>query len=391
MFDKNGKILRWHHLITDIDDRKRAEEALRESESNLRQTVDSIPGFVTMTATGEIEFANQHLLSFFGKTLDELQDWSPLVHPDDRARVVSTWLHSYETGQPFEFEHRVLRADGVYRWFHARGQPLRGNDGRITRWNNLHSDIHERKEAEEALRDTQARLSQAMQIATVSELSASIAHEINQPLAAVVSNGQACLRWLSATPPNMPEARVAAERMIRDGKEAAEVASRIRALFKRAAPEKVTLDLNEVVDEVIRLLAGEIAKRRVVTETDLERSLPCVMADRVQLQQLVFNLLLNGIEAMDSVSECARKLFVRSRRKDPGAILIEIRDCGIGLENPDIIFDAFFTTKANGMGMGLAISRSIVEAHGGSLWAESGEGPGATFFFTLPTDPKVSL
>jgi PAS domain S-box-containing protein len=171
---------------------------LRESESSLRQTVDSVPGFVTMAATGEIEFANQQLLNFFGKTLEELQDWSPLVHPDDRARVVSTWLHSFETGEPFEFEHRVLRADGVYRHFYSSGQPVRGKDGRITRWNNLHTDISERKEAEEVLRNTQARLSQATQIATISELSASIAHEINQPLAAVVANGHACLNWLSA-------------------------------------------------------------------------------------------------------------------------------------------------------------------------------------------------
>ena len=391
MFDRNGKIVRWYHLLTDIDDRKRADEALRESEGILRQTVDSVPGFVTMSVTGEVEFANQQLMIFFGKTLDELQDWSPLVHPDDRARVVGMWLHSLETGQPFEFEHRVLRADGVYRHFLSRGQPVRGNDGRIIRWNNLHMDISERKEAEEALRNTQARLSQATQIATISELSASIAHEINQPLTAVVTNGHACVRWLSAQPPNMAKAREAAERIIRDGKEAGEVASRIRALFKRAALERVALDLNEIINEVIRLLAGETTKRRIVVETDLENGLPYVMGDRVQLQQLVFNLLLNGIESMDSVPDRPGKLFVRSRREGPETIIAEIKDHGIGLENPSKIFDAFFTTKENGMGMGLAICRSIVEAHNGRLWAESGDGPGATFFFTLPMDSKAQL
>jgi PAS domain S-box-containing protein len=366
------------------------EGALRESEGNLRQTVDSVPGFVTMTAEGAIEFANQQLLSLFGKTLDELQDWSPLVHPDDRARVVSTWLRSLETGQPLEFESRVLCADGIYHWFHSRGQPVRGNDGRIIRWNNLHTDINERKEMEEVLRNTQTRLSRATQIATGSELSASIAHEINQPLAAVVTNGHACLRWLSAQPPNLVKAREAAERIIRDGKEAGEVASRIRALFKRAALEKVALDLNQIIDEVIRLLAAETTKRRIVVETDMENGLPHVMGDRVQLQQLVFNLLLNGIEAMDSVSDRPGKLFVRSRQREPGAILVEIRDYGIGLKNSSKVFDAFFTTKENGMGMGLAICRSIVESHNGHLWAESSEGPGTTFFFEIPAEPGVS-
>jgi hypothetical protein len=268
---------------------------------------------------------------------------------------------------------------------------VRGNDGRIIRWNNLHMDISERKEAEEALRNTQARLSQATQIATISELSASIAHEINQPLTAVVTNGHACVRWLSAQPPNMAKAREAAERIIRDGKEAGEVASRIRALFKRAALERVALDLNEIINEVIRLLAGETTKRRIVVETDLENGLPYVMGDRVQLQQLVFNLLLNGIESMDSVPDRPGKLFVRSRREGPETIIAEIKDHGIGLENPSKIFDAFFTTKENGMGMGLAICRSIVEAHNGRLWAESGDGPGATFFFTLPMDSKAQL
>jgi PAS domain S-box-containing protein len=387
----DDRITRWNNLLTDVNDRKEAEEVLRESESNLRQTVDSIPGFVTMTTTGEIEFANQQLMNFLGKTLDELQDWSPLVHPDDRARVVPTWIRSFETGQPFEFEHRVLRADGTYRWFNSRGEPMRGNDGRILRWNNMHTDISERKEMEEALRNTRTRLSQATQIATVSELSASIAHEINQPLAAVVANGHACSNWLSAQPPNLAKAREAAERIIRDGKEAGEVASRIRALFKRAAIERALLDLNEIIDEVIRLLAGETSKKRIAVETDLENNLPHVMGDRVQLQQLLFNLLLNGIEATDSMTTRPGKLFVRSRREGSEAILVEIRDYGIGLKNPAKIFDAFFTTKQNGMGMGLAICRSIVEAHNGRLWAESNEGSGATFFFTLPTNSKMPI
>jgi signal transduction histidine kinase len=244
--------------------------------------------------------------------------------------------------------------------------------------------MEDSKRIEEALRNTQDRLSIASQVATVGELSASIAHEVNQPLTAVVSNGNACLRWLSAEPPNIAKAVEAAQRIVRDGKDAGEVVRRIRALFKRAAHEEVLLDLNEVIGEVLGLLRGETAKRRVMVETDLGQNLPPVTGDRVQLQQLILNLLLNGIEAMDPVTDHTKRLFIRSIQQPDDTVLVEIRDSGVGLKDPDTVFDAFFTTKENGMGMGLAICRSIVQAHNGRLWAASGEGPGATFCFTLP-------
>jgi hypothetical protein len=245
-------------------------------------------------------------------------------------------------------------------------------------------DIDDRKNTEEALRITQARLSRATQTATVGELAGSIAHEINQPLAAVVTNGHACLRWLTAEPPNLGKAREAAERIVRDGKEAGEVVRRIRALFRRAALEKVALDLNDVIGEVLRLLGGETTKRRVTVETSLETAIPPVVADRVQLQQLVLNLLINGLDAMDEVADRPRKLCISSRRHCETSALVEIRDSGAGLKDPDKIFEAFFTTKEKGMGMGLTICRSIVEAHDGRLWASPAEGAGAIFHFTLP-------
>ena len=248
----------------------------------------------------------------------------------------------------------------------------------------LRSQMSERQRAEEALRKTQERLSVASQFATVGELAASIAHEVSQPLAAVVSNGNACLRWLSAQPPNIAKAVEAAERIVRDGKDAGEVVRRVRALFKRAPHEEVTLDLNEVIGEVLSLLQSRTAMRRVIVETDLGPDLPPVIGDRVQLQQLILNLALNGIEAMDPVTDRAKRLFIRSKRESEDAVLVEIRDSGVGLKDPDAVFDAFFTTKENGMGMGLAICRSIVQSHNGRLWAASGEGPGATFCFTLP-------
>jgi hypothetical protein len=254
----------------------------------------------------------------------------------------------------------------------------------MTRWYGLLIDIDERKNTEEALRSTQARLSRASQIAAVGELAASIAHEVNQPLSAVVANGHACLRWLLAQPPNLGKAHEAAERIVRDGKEAGEVVRRVRALFKRAAIERTPLNINEVISEVLRLLRGEPHRKGVAVETSLEEDLPLVVADRVQLQQLLLNLLSNGLDAMDGFVDRPKKLSIRSKTHCPDAVLVEVRDFGVGPANPDQVFDAFFTTKENGMGMGLAICRSIVEAHEGRLWASSEEAPGTTFSFTLP-------
>ncbi len=227
-------------------------------------------------------------------------------------------------------------------------------------------------------------MSRATQAATLGEFAAAIAHEVNQPLAAVVTNGQACLRWLAAQPPGLGKAQEAAERIVRDGKEAGEVVGRIRALFKQASVAKIALDLNEVIREVLHLLNGEITRRRVTVETDLSGDLPPIAGDRVQLQQLVFNLLLNAIEAMDGVVDRPKQLFICSKRPSAEAILVEVRDSGTGLKDAERVFEAFFTSKENGMGMGLAICRSIVEAHHGRLWASSGESAGATFSFTLP-------
>jgi hypothetical protein len=249
--------------------------------------------------------------------------------------------------------------------------------------------IETKRRSEEALRTNQTRLSRATRFATVAELAASIAHEVSQPLSAVVANGQACMQWLSAKPPNVTNAQVAAERIVRDGKAAGEVVRHIRALFKRTALEKVDLDINDVVTEVLRLIDKEAVQKRIVVETDLERRLPSVPGDRVQLQQVIFNLLLNGIEAMESVTDRPRKLFVCSKLQGSDAIAVEIRDYGTGLADAAKIYEAFYTTKEKGMGMGLSICRSIVEAHGGRLGTEPSEGPGTTFSFTLPLRANV--
>jgi signal transduction histidine kinase len=250
--------------------------------------------------------------------------------------------------------------------------------------------IETKRRIEETLSRTQERLSLATRFATMSELAASIAHEISQPLSAVVVNGHACMQWLSAEPPNVTSAKVAAERIIRDGNDAGKVVRHIRALFRKTALERVILNINEVIDEVLRLIRKEALEKRIDVETDLERKLPLTLGDRLQLQQVIFNLLLNGIEAMETVTDRPKKLLIRSRLQNPEAILIEIRDYGIGLVDSEKAFEAFYTTKERGMGMGLSICRSIVEAHGGRLGTTPSPGPGTTFFFTLPPGSNVS-
>src|SRR6266576_623927 len=243
----------------------------------------------------------------------------------------------------------------------------------------------ERSRAEHALREAQAELAHVTRVMTMGELAASIAHEINQPLAAVVANANACLRWLAGAVPNLDEAREAVGRIVRDGNRASDVIGRIRALFKKSGDEKALLDINEVIHEVVGLIQSEIQKNGVALGMALARGLPRVMGDRVQLQQVILNLVMNGIEAMSAVTDRPRDLVIRSDPYESDKVLIAIQDSGIGLnpESLDHLFAAFFTTKPKGMGMGLAISRSIVENHGGRLWAVPNNGPGATFQFTL--------
>ena len=390
--DIDDRIVRWYNLLTDIEDRQQAEEALLERERDLALIIETIPALVWCAApAGELTYVNERVLNYTGSTPDALAQagWIDFLHPDDVEPTVRAWTHSVATGEQHEVQYRLRRGDGAYRWFHVLGQPVRDQEGQVTRWYGLLIDIEDRKNAEETLRQTQGRLSRASQIATVGELAASIAHEVNQPLSAVVANGHACLRWLLADPPNVAKAQQAAERIVRDGKDAGEVVRRIRALFKGAPLEKVPLDLNEVIGEVIDLLRSETARKRVSVETSLETELAAVVGDRVQLQQLILNLLLNGIEAMEPVVNRPRKLAIRTSRQNAETALVEIRDCGVGLEDPERVFEAFFTTKENGMGMGLAICRSIVDAHDGRLWAASGEGFGTTFCVTLPLAVNV--
>jgi C4-dicarboxylate-specific signal transduction histidine kinase len=246
----------------------------------------------------------------------------------------------------------------------------------------------ERRCAEVALKKTESELGRVARVTTMGELTASIAHEVNQPLAAVVTNGNACLRWLAADPPNFDEAREAIRRIIRDGNRASDVIARIRTLLKKGEPVARRLDCNLVLREIVALTQSEMAQRGTSLQTDLAANLPAVTGDRVQLQQVLLNLVMNALDAMSTLSDRPRVVRIRTAKTEPNSILVAVEDSGVGLDPKQMarLFDAFYTTKAEGLGMGLSISRSIVEAHGGKLWATPNTGHGATFQFTLPIE-----
>jgi C4-dicarboxylate-specific signal transduction histidine kinase len=253
------------------------------------------------------------------------------------------------------------------------------------------ASLFERKRAEEALRQARADLAHVTRVTTLGELTASIAHEVNQPLAAIVANAEACLRWLDRGTPDLDEARRSVEWIVKDGNRAGEVIRRLRTLLNKADTQKAPLDVNDVVSEVIALVQRELLSHRVSPRMELAPALPVVLADRVQLQQVIINLVMNGIEAMQPVTDRPREMVIRSHQDDD-QVLVTVKDCGVGIsaENADRLFNAFFTTKSSGMGMGLSICRSIIEAHGGRMSAVNNAGPGAIFQFTLPAHRETS-
>jgi PAS domain S-box-containing protein len=512
--DHAGRVIRWCVLLTDIDERKRAEDAFRDSERESRLAVDSIPGLVAaFTPSGEVEFVNRQIRDYFGSTLEELKRWETgqTTHPVDLPRDVELFTRSVASGEPFEFEVRARRYDGVYRWFQSRGFPLRDTNGQIVRWYNLLIDIDERKRAEEALRRNEAFLAEGQQLSRVGTfswqvatdeivwsdqlyrifeidpdvrvtlevigtrihpddlpaftkqiersrregsdvqleirlqmpdrsvkyvhvvahgrnddgqleyigavqdvterrlseealaavrselayvgratslgvLTASIAHEVNQPLSGIITNASTCLRMLDAEPPDVNGARETARRIIRDGNRASDVITRLRALFSRREFTLEPLDLNEAAREVIALSSNDFRRNRIAVQSELDDGLPSVTGDRIQLQQVILNLLRNAADAMVDVHDRPRQLLIRTEPEAGNRVRMTVRDAGIGLppQGLDSLFDAFHSTKSGGMGIGLFVSRSIVERHQGRLWAERNDGPGATFSFSIP-------
>jgi hypothetical protein len=307
------------------------------------------------------------------------------LHPDDVVELQHRWSDSLSTGESFSFRHRLRRADGVFRWVDSRREPLRDDNGQIVQWYCINVDIDDETRMQDTLRSTLDRLARASQAASLAEMSASIAHEVNQPLAAIVANSHACQQWLSAEPPNLQRAQVTIARVIRDAKSAGDTVGGMRALFKRGALIKIPLNLNEVISEVRQLMHDEANARAISLQADLEINLPAISADRLQMQQVLVNLIRNGIDATETTNETRKLILIRSQLDGLRMVLVEIQDQGGGIEDPERIFEPFFTTKKTGMGMGLAICRSIVEAHAGRLWATRNDHGGTTFSFTLPT------
>ena len=393
--DRDGTIVQWYGVSLDIDEEVRAQETLRARERELSVLVDMMPSHLwRVSPEGTTTLANRHMADFLGRDLGEQNElqavFDAIFHPDDVDAVWDVFTGCLATGEPFAMQYRLRRADGVYRWMSGRAEPMRDENGRIVQWFGLSHDIDDQVRAEEALRRASDQLARAIQAASLAELSASIAHEVNQPLAAIVANSSACRRWLSADPPNIERAKITAERITNDANSASEIISRVRALFRRAPLARSLENVNRLIGEVCRMMADELARKDVRVKTDLDPNLPPAALDRVQVQQVLVNLIRNGVEAMDGVFDGVRGLDVRSCRDGPDAIRVEIRDTGTGFEDAERAFEPFFTTKQSGMGLGLAISRSIIESHGGRLWTANSAARGATVAFTLRTAEQAS-
>jgi PAS domain S-box-containing protein len=395
LFDTHGKIYATGGVATDITERKRAEEArrqaeaeLRESEGRFRLVADSAPVMIWMSGTDKLcTYFNKPWLDFTGRSLDrELGNgWAEEVHPEDLRSCMVTYVQAFDRREAFRMVYRLRRHDGEFRWVLDIGVPRFNQDRSFAGYIGSCIDVTEQRRAEEQLRQAQADLARITRMAAMGELAAAIAHEVNQPLGAVVTNGNAALRWLAGQPRNLEEAREAIERTVREANRASDVIGRIRALLQKAPPQMERLDMNSVIREVLTLAGNELLRGGIAVQTELAPGIPNVLGDRVQLQQVLLNLILNAIEAMSTITDQPRELLITSAKHADG-VLIQVHDSGVGVdpEQADRILEPFFTTKHRGIGMGLSISRSIVEAHGGRLWFTPGSSHGVVFQFTVP-------
>ena len=373
--------------IRDITERRRAEAARAYLAAIVNSSDDAIVG---ETLEGIITSWNNGAERMFGYTAAEaVGQQICLIIPPERHGEEEQLLERVRRGERIEhFETVRLRKDATHIDVSLTVSLIKDSEGHIIGASKIARDITARKRAEEALEKAQAELAHVTRVMTMGELTSSIAHEVNQPLAALVTNANACLRWLASQPPNLDEARECLPRIIRDGNRASEVITRIRSLVRKSSPAKERLDLGEMIQEVLAIINAEARRQGVVMRTELDAGLPPVRGDRVQLQQVVLNLVMNAIEAMKEVADRPRGLLIKTRPDASSQVLVAVQDNGVGLheQNVERVFEAFYTTKAEGMGMGLAISRWIIEAHGGRLWAAASSGHGATFQFTLPSE-----
>jgi PAS domain S-box-containing protein len=384
-------------FVLDSSELKRTEEALRRSQAYLAeaQKLTHIGSWAGNILTREIHHSSEEHSRIYGfgpNREPSFEDLYQRLHPDDRARVVQAFESASRAGKDVDVSYRVVLPGGLTRYVQAVGHPVFRPSGNLGEFAGFLMDVTERRQADEereTLRQAQADLAHVARVTTMGELTASLAHEIKQPISATVTNASAALRWLRARPPDLEEVRQALGRIVKDGNRAGDVVGRIRAFIEKAPPRKDGLKINEAILEVIALTRGEVVKNGVSVQTQLAKDLPLIQGDRVQLQQVVLNLIINAIEAMSGVGEQARDLMVCTDRSEANGVVVAVRDSGPGLASasPERLFEAFYTTKPDGLGMGLSICRSIIEAHGGRLWATANVPQGAIFQFTLPAHP----
>jgi PAS domain S-box-containing protein len=392
--NETGDIIRWFGTNTDVTEQIEAEKALRELNETLRQRVEaetqerlhiwnvSQDLLVVADLEGKYLSVNPAWTAVLGWSESDLlgktSAW--LLHPDDWEKTRAEIRHLAAGGKTVHFESRLRHKDGSYRWLSWKAAPDRG------RIYGMGRDVTELKEAETQLRQTRRELAQVSRRTTLAATTASIAHEINQPLAAIVANGNAGLRWLASAAPDIDEVRAALKRIVADGYRTSDIIASIRGMFRKDGQPGTPLSVNALVRDVLALAQGELESHRIVLQTELREDLPQIVGDRVPLQQVLLNLTMNAVEAMNALTDRGRLLSVKTQTRDENDVLITVTDCGTGIDPKHMnrIFEAFFTTKPQGMGMGLSICRSIVEAHGGQLWAAPGRPHGSIFHVRLP-------
>ena len=394
----DGRVIKWYGTNTDIEERKRVEGALKRSEAYLAeaQRLTHTGSCAIDGASREILYWSEEMFRLFGfdpqQGLPLWDQWVQRIHPEDRDKFKTAGDRTFLEKVHCDVEFRTVIPDGTVKQIHGIGHPVLSPSGELVQVVGTMVDVTERRRADEArerLRQLEADLAHMNRVSTIGELTASLAHEIKQPIGAAVTNAEVCVRLLDRAQPDIGEAREAALEMVKDARRAADIIDRVRSLYQKGSSELETIEVNEAIVEMVIMLQNEANRHSVTVRADLGEGLPAVMADRVQLQQVLLNLMLNGIEA---IRDTSGELSIKSQLAEDGQLLISVTDTGVGLptENVDQIFNPFFTTKYKGTGLGLAISRSIVESRGGRIWATPNSGPGATFYFTLPSRVAVA-
>jgi PAS domain S-box-containing protein len=392
--DRQGRIVRWYFLQTDVDERKRAEEELRRNQEFLTraQEISSSGCFSWFVDTNEVTFS-EGAYRIFGYepnspvTLDRI---ASRIHPDDLALMEEKVGAARAAGGDQNYEIRLRMPDGSIKYVHTISNLVVDSSGR-RQFIGATQDVTQRRLAQEALHRAQSELAHVSRVNSLGALTATMAHEINQPLSGILTNAGTCLRLLSADPPNIEVARETARRTIRDGNRVSDVITRLRTLFGKGEFALEPMNINDAAREIISLTLADLQRNRVVVQLELAEDPPPIEGDRVQLQQVILNLVRNASEAMADVYDRPRNLLIRTETDERGYLRLSVRDAGVGLgrQNMDQLFDSFYTTKSGGMGIGLSVSRSIIERHHGRLWAEANDGPGATFTFSIPCGTRA--